>query len=117
VAAANQTPTPNGERWPRTSERRHFRGALATKAVAELRARYKKPEGFFQYLIQGPYPILFSVIRERVSEQYSYGGWFSFKAADLIERVLRISVKFSETEVFLYDEPRAGAELVYDMSG
>jgi hypothetical protein len=84
-------------------------------AVAGLRARYKEPKAFFRYLTQRPHPIPFSVFRERVSEHHSYGGWFAFKGADLVERVLRVPVEFSETDVFLYDEPRAGAELVCRM--
>jgi hypothetical protein len=48
IAAVNEQP-PNrfglpGGRWPRASERRHFRGEKCVKAVEQLRRRFVEPE-------------------------------------------------------------------------
>src|SRR5690606_13153596 len=40
LAARNEDPAPPGGRWPRGSERRHFRGAQSLNAIAEWRQAY-----------------------------------------------------------------------------
>ena len=50
-AAENRTNSPLGGRWPRGSERRHFRGAASIRAVESLSRRYgNNPSGMIDYL-------------------------------------------------------------------
>lgn len=111
VAAENTKPCPQhiSGRWPRAAERRHFRGAQATDAVAELSFRYKKPEEFCEYVFAG-LPT-FQTVSERTKEHRGFGDWVSFKTADLGERVLGYPVDFSNCELGIYKDPRQGAAL------
>jgi hypothetical protein len=54
VAAKNETPSPLGGRWPRSSERRHFRGVKCVNAVNWLRRNYLAPEGANHFSIVRP---------------------------------------------------------------
>jgi hypothetical protein len=53
TAAQNDEPSPLGGRWPRASERRHFRGAKCVKAVEWLRNKYPEPEAPVRSLLVG----------------------------------------------------------------
>lgn len=104
-AAENTTPTPAGGRWPRGSERRHFRGASAIRAVAELEKRYgNNPEGFFDHVLSGPMDVV--SVMGRVQDHYLFGSWISFKVVDMLDAVLREPIEQTDVEVFLYDTPR-----------
>lgn len=117
VAAANLAATPapiggqphNGN-WPRGKERRHFRGAQATKATDELSTKYSDPAFAFNHLIRvsDQEPISFSVISARVQEWRGFGNWISFKVGDMIDRVGVAKVSFSFADA-MYDEPRKAA--------
>lgn len=113
VAAANSAAAPTGERWPRGHERRHFRGAQALKAVAELRERYPEPEGFVAYVSGMDQPVTEQLscagVSKRVLEHRLFGPWIAFKVADMVDRVLGWNVSFEEAEVFLFDQPRQAA--------
>lgn len=105
VAAKNIKPTPFGERWPRGTERRHFRGQHAIRAVAELKYRYDDyPEGMVEQLTFGPMDIRSVIARAR--EHRMFGDWIAFKIADMIDGVLGEPVKQDDLQVFLYDTPR-----------
>lgn len=105
VAAENAEPTPFGGRWPRGSERRHFRGAVAVEAVKRLEKRYgNQPEGFLDYLCDGALDVKSVVARAR--EHYLFGSWIAFKVADMLDAVWGASVVQDDLTVFLYDTPR-----------
>src|SRR5690606_28721140 len=56
-AARNEEPAPTGERWPRGSERRHWRGQQAIKSCGELWGRYgDEPEAMVDTIIAGGWP-------------------------------------------------------------
>ena len=112
LEAAYNTNCPLGKdaHWPRSAERRHFRGKAAVHAVEQLWERYPVPEDFITYIVGGGPK--FAGVSKRVTEHYLFGKWVAYKAADLCERVLRCKIDFSTSETMMYAEPMAGALLV-----
>lgn len=113
--------------WPRSSERRHFRGTFAIKAVLKLREicahlqfQYHKRNGsalgdveaLFDTLCCKPHPVPLATMMLRAKCMYGFGDWIGFKVADMLERLGLCPVEFSEADTFLFDSPREGAELV-----
>jgi hypothetical protein len=100
---------------PRSTERIHFRGQAAIEAVQDLRETYPAPEDFVDVLAYGSKrdPLSYPEVAKRVQKHQLFGPWVSFKAADLLERVLRARINFDESEVFMFKEPMAGAQLVW----
>jgi hypothetical protein len=107
TAARNDTRSPSGDRWPRASERRHFRGAKCVKAVEWLRDRYGEPEAPMRSLLSCETE---KDVIERVGEWPMFGPWAGFKAADLLDRAYGHPLKFDPNIGLLYDEPRASLE-------
>lgn len=98
---------------PRGSERRHFRGEQANKAVAELRATGLAPGGIIGRIIRGEGNTLAEVMG-RVKELRGFGDWIAFKVADIVERLGLAQVEFKPEDIFnMYSEPRKGADLVW----
>lgn len=109
------------ERWPRASERRHFRGDQAILAVKALElasnehrraGRENDPEGLFNWLVgAGTRTQTFTQVRDRALSLRGFGPWIAFKVADMTERVVGIPVDFSDCGFGVYDDPRKGAAL------
>lgn len=112
VAAANETQTPVGTRWPRGSERRHFRGKQGTSAIAELGNRYgNEPEKMVHFIggAGGPY----ATVEKRIRQHRSFGPWISFKVADMLERICGYNITFENSEIFMFDSPTKAAFMVW----
>jgi len=105
LAAENKTPSPLGDRWPRTPPRRHFRGQAATDSVAMLRTRYDHPEDMVDYIIGENDPRTFKAVTARVQEHSAFGPWIGFKIGDMIERVLGEPVDFDLAAPFMFKDP------------
>lgn len=118
LAAVNEQLAPNGERWPRGAERRHFRGLTSTKAVSFLRARNRDPLQLIGELLvpEQPGALPAALVMKRVRQWYGFGEWISFKVADMLERCARINIEFTEAEA-MYDAPREGALLAWQSWG
>lgn len=104
VAAANEVPAPFG-RWPRGSERRHFRGQQALKAVSDWASRYGQyPQDMFTRIAGegGPY----GLVAGRAMEHRSVGNWLSFKMVDLVDACMGKPIDQSDLKPFLYETPR-----------
>lgn len=99
-------------RWPRGTERRHWRGQAAVKCVQWFRERYDKPEAVLYNWFWKAKDNQFSSISIEVRKTPSFGPWIAFKVADMMERVLGLAVDFSNCELGIYREPRAGAALL-----
>lgn len=114
-AARNDTPSPVGGRWPRGSERRHWRGAQAITSCASLRSRYgAAPEGMVEYIASGPQGTLpFVTVAERAKEHAGFGPWISFKVADMLDRLGIRQVSFTGADVFMFKDPVLAAKMVY----
>jgi len=109
VAAKNEMPSPLGSRWPRGSERRHFRGAKCVSAVNWLRRNHPAPEGAIRSLLNCKTE---KQVIERVGKWPMFGPWAGFKAADLLERCVGHPLLFDPNIGLLYAEPRAGLEML-----
>lgn len=113
--AKNDRPSPIGGRWPRGHERRHFRGDKAVEAVMFYENRWQRPEQVFDKDLLVAYnwddkpEVPFAHIREVVMSWPQFGPWIAFKVADMMDRVMRVPVDFSQADVFVFDSPRDAA--------
>jgi hypothetical protein len=90
-AARNaKTRSPLGGRWPRGTERRHFRGQKAINAIETLARRYTPTQMVERLKLAHD----LEAITETVTEWPMCGPWVAFKLADLMERVARSPVSF-----------------------
>jgi hypothetical protein len=98
--------------YPRSSERRHFRGSAAIEAVLWLKRR-----GIQQLFegLQGSLTI--NQVMEYVQTWNQFGPWIAFKVVDMIERLNLAQVTFDLGSMFLFDSPREGAILMWDIEG
>lgn len=100
-----------GMRWPRATERRHWRGNAAISGVDYLRRCFDHPEQAVQYpadVVPGMSAVPLAAVRARAEEWPSFGPWISFKVADMLERVMSYPIEFPD-DVLMYDSPRQGA--------
>lgn len=118
-AGENVTTAPDGGRWPRGSERRHFRGAQATTAIEALKQQYgENTSGMVRMIIGEPSdeivwnPLPFKTVSDRVKMHRNFGPWIAFKVADMVDRVIGRPVNFDDAAVFMFKDPVKGAGLV-----
>lgn len=99
------------DRWPRATERRHFRGEKCVDAVRSLTLRSPgRPEKLVDDLVAGG-DLTDAVVMQRVQLWPLFGPWIAFKAADMLERCLGVRVLFDPNLGLMYREPRAGIDL------
>lgn len=104
-------PAPTGGRWPRGHERRHFRGDKAVRAVEDMREWFETPEELVDGIIAaGP---SFKTLRAKVMELPLFGPWIAFKVGDMLERVLRVPVDFTDADVLMFEQPYTSAVQVW----
>jgi len=116
-AATNLKPNPLGGRWPRGHERRHFRGRQGYASVYELSRAYPTPEKMIQFLAQptadGLAQLPFQTVADRAQTHRGFGPWMAFKIADMLERVLGVSVDFDQSTVFMFKDPVKAALMLW----
>lgn len=126
AAANNVSPKVRGlpsDRWPRAAERRHFRGEKCVSAVSSLRERHPtRPEDLVLRLISSvDSPFLTEKkVMGWVQEWPMFGPWIAFKAADMLERVAGVPVKFDSNLGMMYEEPARALKVIsedYDYMG
>lgn len=134
AAAVNDVdagPSPvEGGRWPRGSERRHWRGEQAKKAVGQLAGRYlNEPERLVadiatwdltapeqaRWQVGANDALPFAVVAARAQALPSFGPWISFKVADMLDRLDIAAVSFDNAAVFMFDDPRKAALMQFRM--
>ncbi len=106
------------ERWPRAAERRHFRGKKCVDAVECLFNRYLgHPEQPVQNLINlgNSATPTEKVIMNKVQTWPMFGPWIAFKAADMLERVAGVPIKFDANLGLMYEEPRAALDILVEL--
>lgn len=106
-------------RWPRGTERRHWRGQQSVKSFQSVleKASYRggrSAEHLVDYLAGGAKAQreTFQSVTRRVQELRGFGPWIAFKVADMLERVGGRDVDFSDCALGFYDEPAKGAALL-----
>lgn len=114
VAAQNELASPLGGRWPRAHERRHWRGEKCVNSVHWLSRKFRHPEEAVLSL-EGAEDL--REVERRMGEWPQFGPWISFKAADMLERVLGKPVAFTTDIITLYRDPRRGAEMAGELLG
>lgn len=97
--------------FPRGTERRHFRGALAKSSVAELEECYPNPECMVDF-ISLETPSLKEVF-DRVCSHRGFGPWIAFKVADMLDRCLGVPIDFDDAHLFLFKDPAAAVDLLW----
>lgn len=103
LAAENKDGPVNG-RWPRSPERRHFRGRAAIKAVRVMTLLERSPTWVIEQMFVDCDLL---AVRKAAEKLPLFGPWISFKVADMGERVLGHPIVFPR-DVAFYDSPRAG---------
>lgn len=107
-AARNETPPPLGARWPRGTERRHFRGGASVGAVE---AYSKLPA---EVWVMSLYQLKTAdqIIKHVSSKWPLFGPWIGFKVADMLEVCAGIPVSFPPDILMLYKEPAACLDML-----
>jgi hypothetical protein len=103
--------------FPRSAERRHFRGGTADYVITFMKDTYPRPEDAVDFIIGPEDDRSFKAVTSRVRTWKYFGPWIAFKWADLIDRVLDIPIDFSECHLDIYDAPKQGAKLVAESLG
>lgn len=129
-AARNETQAPDGGRWPRGSERRHFRGEAAVKAVTKLWGKYFDGPGRLveeiatrnldgedpgvqpcNEIALGPLP--FWRVANRAKRLPLFGPWIAFKVCDMLDRLGIVEIDFDQAAVFMFDDPVKSALMLW----
>jgi len=108
-AARNDSSPMDAGRWPRGTERRHFRGEKCVNAVQWLAAKYNEPEYPVQLLSQMKTE---QQIMSWTNTWPMFGPWIGFKIADMMERVYGSKVNFDPNIGLMYDSPRSALDLL-----
>lgn len=111
IAAKNSEPSPLRDRWPRASERRHFRGDNALKAVNHLKARYGTAKDMVDTIASAAPS--FKAVNNAVQSHVGFGPWIGFKVADMLDRCLGHPVDFETKDVFMFKDPLKAALMVW----
>jgi hypothetical protein len=90
--------------WPRSAERRHFRGDNAKKSVEYLKSR--GVDSLFKPLVGNDLTV--QQVMEEVQSWVGFGPWISYKVADMLERLDISKVNFRTTDSVIYKSPLDG---------
>ena len=102
-----------GTKYPRGTERRHFRGVLAVRSITGLAGCFADATDIVDWLIQaGPKA---SEVMKRVETLHGFGKWISWKVADMLERLDLAPLKFTKADLpLMFNSSIEGAELAAD---
>ena len=112
LAAENTTPAPPGGRWPRASERRHFRGPKCVSAIEHFRRA--PATKWISWLAANT---TLKGVMDTAAGWPLFGPWAGFKAADLLEVVKGANIHFTDNIALIYKEPRACLDLLAKETG
>lgn len=112
------------EKWPRGTERRHFKAENSRKAIESLERSYPTmPEVAVDWVSavgctgRDVERHRFNLIMERAQTWVGFGPWIAFKIADMADAVLRVPVSFKDAVPYFFDDPIAGAFCVMFEAG
>ncbi len=94
--------------YPRSSERRHFRGRTSLKSTRYL--QYRGVDTLFSDLMAAPNNA--ESVMNVVKSWYGFGPWISFKVADMLERLGMRPITF-DLKTVMYDSPLEAASLMW----
>ncbi len=107
-AAKNASPPPVGERWPRGTERRHFRGEKCVLAMEMFATRPAETWVTSLY----PFETADEIIKHVSSRWPQFGSWIGFKVADMLEVCAGQPIEFAPSIPLLYKEPAAALTML-----
>lgn len=107
TAAENTTPSPLGGRWPRGTERRHFRGPKCVAAIDHLR-RWPAEDWIRALAVLATAEEIMAAVKAWPM----CGNWISFKMVDLMERCYGANILCQPSVPLMYDEPRRALDLL-----
>jgi hypothetical protein len=118
------------EKWPRGTERRHFKAENSRKSIEYLQAHFNTAEDAVTWVssagILGLSKTMYgkdvSVARfheiiRKAQTWVGFGPWIAFKIADMVDAVLHVPVSFEEAAGDLFEDPMAGAFCVLHQAG
>lgn len=100
------------DKWPRGSERRHFRGGTSEYVTNWLPTEYATATDAVMYLAGPDKGRTFKRVSGKVQTWKYFGPWIAFKWADLIERVMQKPTDFSDCSLDLYESPQKGSAMI-----
>ena len=100
------------DRWPRGTERRHFRGEKCVKAIEQFQHWRLPAEAWVGSLHEDTVTPTHKTIIKRVTRWPQFGPWIGFKVADMLERCLGVPVTFSDEIALIYKEPRKALDIL-----
>ncbi len=96
------------EKWPRGTERRHFRGDSSYNAISYF-MDYGTPEQVVDDMLAG---YNYETVAAHVKAFPYFGPWIAFKVADMKERVLGEECDFPVESLDIFKDPKVGAAMV-----
>lgn len=104
--------------YPRSSERRHFRGKAAIQAVESMAARRMTASEMVDELCDWDHTPSLQEVSARAQETKGFGEWIGFKIADMLERLDLCQVEFKPADVFdMFEAPLHGAAEMWRRHG
>jgi len=100
------------DRWPRGTERRHFRGEKCVNAIEWFQGWNLRPESWVDSLYEDALVPTHKQIITRVTKWVQFGPWIGFKVADMLERCLGVPITFSDEIALIYKEPRKALDIL-----
>jgi hypothetical protein len=98
----------SGTKYPRGTERRHFRGTLAVKAILKLQSTIADADSLIDYLLSRG--LRADAVMEQVQTLYGFGTWIAGKVPDMLERLDVAPVQFVDRDVdLMFDSPKKAA--------
>lgn len=105
------------EKWPRGTERRHFRGDISRNSI-EACAAVGSPEDVLDIIYPMTEeqsclgaPLSFGQVFKGAQALSGFGPWIAFKLADIADRTRYLEVDFSDCALSIYRDPVKGAAL------
>ena len=96
------------EKWPRGTERRHFRGDSSKNAIAYMRD-FGTPHKVVRAMLKGDD---YATVATNVKSFPFFGPWIAFKIADMKERCFHEPCSFPISSLDIFKDPTIGAAMV-----
>ena len=101
--------------YPRSSERRHFRGENALKCVRYLLESRLTPSDIVGRLSSHGKPQTLPSVIAEAKKIYGFGDWIAFKIADMLSCLGLAKTEFKyEDSLTFYDSPREGGVISFN---
>lgn len=96
------------DKWPRGTERRHFRGEASQKAI-DYMCYYGTPHQVVRLMLTGND---YETVASNVKTFPLFGPWIAFKIADMKERVFGEPCEFPVNSLDIFKDPTIGAAMI-----